>query len=63
MDALVQLRNKTGVGLRRGATAGKPALATSLWGMLYADDAGVVSQSPEQFRKKMGVIVVRVRGD
>ena len=26
--------------------------------MLYADDAGVVSQSPEQLRKKMGVIVV-----
>ena len=29
-----------------------------LWGMLYADDAGVVSQSPEQLRKMMGVIVV-----
>ena len=29
-----------------------------LWGMLYADDAGVVSQSPEQLRKIMGVIVV-----
>ena len=26
--------------------------------MLYADDAGVVSQSPEQLRKMMGVIVV-----
>ena len=26
--------------------------------MLYADDAGVVSQSPEQPRKMMGVIVV-----
>ena len=26
--------------------------------MLYADDAGVVSQSPEQSRKMMGVIVV-----
>ena len=25
--------------------------------MLYADDAGVVSQSPEQLRKMMGVIV------
>ena len=26
--------------------------------MLYADDARVVSQSPEQLRKMMGVIVV-----
>ena len=26
--------------------------------MLYADDAAVVSQSPEQLRKMMGVIVV-----
>ena len=29
-----------------------------LWGMLYAGDAGVVSQSPEQLRKMMGVIAV-----
>ena len=29
-----------------------------LWGMLYSDNAGVVSQSPEQLRKMMGVIVV-----
>ena len=28
-----------------------------LWGMLYADDAWVVSQSPEQLRKMMKVIV------
>ena len=26
--------------------------------MLYADDAGVVSQSPKQLRKMIGVIVV-----
>ena len=26
--------------------------------MIYADDAGVVSQSPEQLRKMMGVVVV-----
>ena len=26
--------------------------------MVYADDAGVVSQSPEQLRKMIGVIVV-----
>ena len=31
---------------------------TSLWGILYADDAGVVSQSPEQLGKMTGVIVV-----
>ena len=35
-----------------------PVLVTLLWGMVYADDAGVVSQSPEQLRKMMGVIVV-----
>ena len=40
------------------ATAGESVLATPLWGMLYADVAGVVSQSPEQPRKMMGVIVV-----
>ena len=28
-----------------------------LWGMLYADDAGVVAQSLEQLRKMMFVIV------
>ena len=39
-------------------TVGEPALATSLWGILYAEDAGAVSQSPEQLRKMMEVIVV-----
>ena len=58
MDALVHLREKRRAGGRREATAGESALATPLWGMLYADDAGVVSQSPEQLRKIMGVIVV-----
>ena len=29
------------------ATVGEPVLAMSLWGMFYADDVGVVSQSPE----------------
>ena len=55
MDALVHLSEKRG---RRGATAGEPALATLLWGMLYADDARVVLHSPEELRKIMGVIVV-----
>ena len=59
MDALVHLRRKKEAGgAGGGATAGEPALATPLWGMLYADDAGVVSQSPEKLRKIMGVIVV-----
>ena len=40
------------------ATAGESVLATPFRGMLYADDAGVVSQSPEQLKKMMGVIVV-----
>ena len=48
---------KGGVGL---GGSGESVLATPLWGMLYADDAVVVSQSPEQLRKIMGVILVVV---
>ena len=40
------------------ATAGASILATPLWGMLYADDAGVVLQSPEQPKNMVEVIVV-----
>ena len=40
------------------ATVGESVLATPLWGMLYADDTGVASQSSEQLRKIMGLIVV-----
>ena len=58
MDALVNLRKKRGAVGRGEATVGESALATPLWGILYADDAGVVSQSPGQLRKMMGVIVV-----
>ena len=58
MDALVHPRKKRGGGGRGEATVGESVLATPLWGMLYADDAGVVLQSPEQLRKMMGVIVV-----
>ena len=47
-----------GAGGRGEATAGEPVLASPLWGMLYADDARAVSQSPERLRKTMGVIVV-----
>ena len=58
MDALVNLMKKKVPGGREEATAGDSVLATPLWGMLYADDAGVVTQSPEPLRKMMGVIVV-----
>ena len=47
-----------GTGEWGQATVGESALATPLWGMHYADATGVVSQSPEQLRKMMGVIVV-----
>ena len=33
-------------------------MATPLSGMLYADDVRVISQSPEQLRKMVGMIVV-----
>ena len=58
MDALVHMRKKRGAGGRGEATVGESVLATPLWGMLHADDAVVVSQSTEQPRKMMGVIVV-----
>ena len=57
-DALMHPRKKRGAGGRGEAAAGEPVLATPLWGMLYADDAGVVSHSPEQMKKMVGVIVV-----
>ena len=58
MDALVHPRKKRGVGGRGEATAGESVLATPLWGMLYPDNVGVVSQSPKQPRKMIGVIGV-----
>ena len=57
MDALVHLRKKRGAGGAGGSNC-RSVLATPLWGMLYADDAGAVSRSPEQLRNMMGVIVV-----
>ena len=56
-DALVHPRGKGGAG-EGEATAGESILETSLWSMLHPDDAGVVSQLPEQLRKMMGVIMV-----
>ena len=58
MDALVQLRKKTGAEERGEATARKSVVVTPFWGMLYADDAGADSQSPKQLRKMIGVIAV-----
>ena len=52
---------KTDAGWRGEATAEEPALVTSLWGMLYADDAGVVWLSPKHIRKIMGVNVIMSR--
>ena len=53
------LEEENGGGGRGEATAGESALATPLWDILYADDAGVILQSPERPRKMMmGVIVV-----
>ena len=62
LDALVHLRKKKGAGGPGEATVGESVLARPLWGMLYADDAGGVSQSPEQLRKMMGGDRGRVRG-
>ena len=42
-DALVHPRKRNSAGGRREATAGESVLVTPLWGMLYADDAAVVS--------------------
>ena len=43
IDALVHLRKKKGAGGREETPAGESILAMLLWGMLYADDVGVVS--------------------
>ena len=58
IDAFVHRRKKKGVEGRGEATVEEPVLATPLLGMLYAEDAGVVSQSPEQLRRMMGAVVV-----
>ena len=58
MDAFFQEKGGGGVGGRGEATVGESVLATPLWGLLYADDAGAISQSPEQLRKMMEAIVV-----
>ena len=46
MDALVYLREKTGA---KGSNRRRAVLETSLRSILYADDAGVFSQSPQSW--------------
>ena len=48
---------ENGGGGLGGSNQRRASPGTSLWGMLHADDARVVSRSPEQLRKMMGVIV------
>ena len=55
---IVDALEHTGAGGWGEVTSGEPVLATSLWGTLYPDDAGGVSQSPEQLSNMMRVIVV-----
>ena len=49
---------ENGGGEAGGSNCRRVSPGDAALGMLYADDAGVVSQSPEQLRKMMGVIVV-----
>ena len=65
MDSMVQLQRKKEKGgeEERRAQAGrldgqrKEQEAQTLWGMLYADDAGIVSRSPEGLKKILTMIV------
>ena len=65
MDSMVQLQRKKEKGEKQkgGARAGrvdgqrKEEEVQTLEGMLYADDAGIVSRSPERLEKMMTVIV------
>ena len=58
VDALVHLRKETRAGGRGGVISEEQVLVASLWGVLYAHDAGVVAQSREQLSKMMAVIVI-----
>ena len=48
-------KEEKGSGEREEATVGESVLTTPFWSMLYADDAGVISQLSEQLKKMMGV--------
>ena len=59
MHTLIHLRNNNKeMGGRREANAGEPVLATLLLGKPYADDARIVTQSPEQLGEMMRVTMV-----
>ena len=58
MGVLVLLKKTKGAGERGKATKAEQVLEASLQGMIYAGNARVVSQSPEQLRKRMRVIMV-----
>ena len=61
LDALALLQKKTEVGGWGEGIAGESVLATLLWDMVYAGDAGVVQQSPEQLINILkGIVVVGV---
>ena len=57
MPSAIRLERKPCLRHSLQSQLNKPVSATSLWGMLYADDVRVVSQSLEQLRKMMVVIV------
>ena len=64
MADMVKIGNPVATG-KKGGKAGEAAISVmdpaALWGMLYADDAGIVSRSPESLEKMMSIIV-RVAG-
>ena len=59
MTDMVKIRSKVTEG--KGKNAKVVEAVKSLWGMLYADDAGIVSRSPGSLEKMMSAIV-RVAG-
>ena len=64
-DSMVQLQRKKEKGKKKRGMAragqadgqGKEKEAQTLWAMLYADDAGIVSRSPNGLERMMTVIV------
>ena len=55
---LVYLEEEAGVGARTPLERARRAV----WGMLYADDAGVVSRSQQGLTRMMTTIIVEVFG-
>ena len=64
MDSMVQLQPKKGekkgkprAGKVDGRRKEEEEAAQELWGMLYADDAGIISRSPGGLDRAMTVVV------